>query len=131
MSMADPTSNSASQGKSVKTTEVKELKLSTAVLALDATPDGRRLFAACFDGGIYEINSESGENEKIGQHDSFASGVWLLAKTNRLISAGYDGELQWHDLAERKLVHKVQAHKFWSWQLAASPDENRWRAPVR
>ncbi|MBI4663516.1 MAG: hypothetical protein HY735_32345 [Verrucomicrobia bacterium] len=107
----------------MKIDQLKELKLPTAVLAVDATPDGRRVFAACMDGGIYEVDPDSGGFGRLGKHDSYASGVWFLTKCNQLISAGYDGMLQWHDLSERKLIRQVQAHKFWSWQMAVSPDE--------
>ncbi len=57
------------------------------------------------------------------EHESYASGVWLLEKTNTLVSAGYDGALHSFDLKERKLVRRVGAHKFWSWKLAVSEDE--------
>lgn len=99
------------------------LKLPTAVLALDAASDGRKLYAACLDGSVREVDTESGRHEVLGRHDSYASGVWLLPKRRVVISAGYDGALQWHDLEKRALIRKVQAHRFWSWQLAASPDE--------
>jgi WD40 repeat protein len=32
--------------------------------------------------------------------------------------------LKWHDPAGRKLIRSVQAHRFWSWKLAVSPDES-------
>ncbi|MFM8358150.1 MAG: WD40 repeat domain-containing protein, partial [Verrucomicrobiota bacterium] len=39
-----------------------------------------------------------------------------------LVSGGYDGVLQWHDVAAGRVARRVQAHDFWSWDLAASPD---------
>jgi WD40 repeat protein len=108
----------------VKLELVKEIKLPTAVLALDAAPDGSPIFAACFDGGIYEIDPDSGECRQLGKHDSYASGVCLLNQAQVLVSAGYDGVLQWHDLAERSLLRQVPAHRFWSWKLRAAPDES-------
>ena len=124
MNSIDTTPEPAGQEPALKVEQIKEHKLPTAVLALDATGDGQRLFAACLDGGIYQVDAESGNFEQIGKHESYASGAWLLTKSNILITAGYDGALQWHDLPARKLVRKVQAHKFWSWQMAVSPDEN-------
>jgi WD40 repeat protein len=106
----------------VKTELIKEIKLPTAVLGLDAAPDGKLLYTACLDGGIYEINAESGEFALIGQHESYASGVALLTKSSLLVSAGYDGMVQWHDFAARKTIRKIAAHKFWSWQMAVSRD---------
>ena len=64
------------------------------------------------------MDLESGERQRIGKHDSYASSVSLLPNAQVLISAGYDGFLQWHDLAERNLIRKVQAHRFWSWKSA-------------
>ena len=101
----------------------KEIKLPTAVLALDVTADGKTFYAACLDGGIYETNAESGDHALLHKHESYASGVWLLPKAQCLISAGYDGALHWFDLATRKLTRKTAAHKFWSWQMAVSPNE--------
>jgi WD40 repeat protein len=102
---------------------LKEIKLPTAVLAADVAPGGAPLYAACLDGGIYEVDPESGESRQIAAHDSYASGVCHLNDAQLLVSAGYDGVLQWRDLTERKLIRKVAAHRFWSWKLAASPDE--------
>jgi WD40 repeat protein len=53
----------------------------------------------------------------IGQHESYASGVALLPGEKVLVSAGYDGVLQWHDLEERKSIRKIAAHEFWSWNM--------------
>ena len=102
----------------------KEIKLPTAVLAIDVQPEGEPLYAACLDGGIYEVDPASGSREQIGRHESYASGVSLLAQAQVLISAGYDGALRWHDLAERNLIRTVQAHRFWSWKSAVSKDES-------
>ncbi len=101
---------------------VKEIKLATAVLGVDVAPDGAPIYTACLDGGIYEVDPHSGDSFQLGKHDSYASGVCLLHE-HILISAGYDGVLQWHDLTERKLIRKVPAHRFWSWKMAASPDQ--------
>ncbi|MSU22025.1 MAG: hypothetical protein EXS30_11600 [Pedosphaera sp.] len=113
----------------MKTELVKDIKLPTAVLSLDATSDGKLLYASCLDGGIYEINVESGDLEVIGNHESYASGISLSPNGATAISAGYDGALHWHDIAARKTVRKVSAHKFWSWQMAASRD-GEWVASV-
>src|SRR5262249_30264185 len=107
----------------VKTELVKEIKLPTAVLGLDASADGKTLYAACFDGGVYELDAESGEGRLLAKHDSFASSVELVGQSATLISAGYDGVLQWHDLAGKKTIRKVAAHQFWSWRMAVSPDQ--------
>ncbi|WP_309709461.1 hypothetical protein [Armatimonas sp.] len=107
----------------LKLTLLKDLKLPTAVLAVVASPDSKQLFAACLDGGVYAVPVESGVPQKLGKHESYASGVQFLAKTNQLISAGYDGTLRWFSLTEGKETRVVKAHSFWSWKMRVSPDE--------
>ena len=104
------------------TDKVKEISLPAAVLAIAATPDGKTVFAACQDGGVFTVDVESGKHELLGKHESYASGVALLPDGNTLISAGYDGVLQWHDLAARKTIRRVKAHEFWSWDMGVSAD---------
>ena len=104
-------------------TAAKSLKLPTAALALAAAPDGKTLFAACLDGGIWAVPVESGTPQRLGKHESYASGVQYLSKTQQLLSAGYDGTLRWFNLAEGKEIRTVKAHQFWSWKLRVSPDE--------
>ena len=108
--------------KKFKTEKLKEIVLPSAVLALDGTPDGKTLFAACQDGGVFSIDAQTGEPELLGRHESYASGIALLPDGQTLISAGYDGVLQWHDFLQRKTLRKVKAHDFWSWDLDVSPD---------
>jgi WD40 repeat protein len=119
----DDKPKSEDQTTPFKAEQIKEHKLPTAALALDATDDGQRLFAGCLDGGIYQVEADSGKFELLDKHDSYASGVWFLPQSNVLISAGYDGALHWFDLSSRKAIRRVQAHKFWSWQMAVSADE--------
>jgi WD40 repeat protein len=106
----------------VKAEQVKTLKLPTMVLGLDRSADASHLYAACMDGGIYQVNVSTGDAEVLTRHDSFASGVCLVPETATLISAGYDGILQWYDLSTKKMIRKVVAHQFWSWQSAISSD---------
>jgi WD40 repeat protein len=102
----------------------KELTLPTAALGLDLSPEDtpKSAFVGCFDGGVYEINLESGKYELLARHENYASGVGAL-KNGLVISSGYDGTLQWHNPAERKVIRRVQAHRFWSWQMDLSSDE--------
>lgn len=106
-----------------KLTSSKDLKVPTAVLALTSAPDSKQLFAACLDGGIYAVTLESGALQRLGKHESYASGVQYLTKTRQLVSAGYDGTLRWFSPAEGKEIRSVKAHQFWSWKLRVSPDE--------
>lgn len=105
----------------------KEFKLPTGVLALDISADGKTAFASCIDGGVYAMAADSGERQKLGEHDSYASGIAVVANFPLVVSGGYDGMLQWHEATERKpseqtVLRKISAHQFWSWQLAASRD---------
>lgn len=103
---------------SFRTELIKEILLPSAVL--DADLGGGRLYAACLDRGCYEVQWEDGKFDKIGAHESYASGAKWNGDT--LISSGYDGAILWHDLKKREVARSVQAHRFWSWQLALSSD---------
>ena len=99
------------------------IALPTGVLGLTGNPDGSRLYAACMDGRIYEVNTESREVTPLEHgHTSYASGCALLPDGTTLVSAGYDGILCWQELTSRRLIRRVPAHDFWSWQMALAPD---------
>jgi len=103
----------------------REHKLASHCHDLCSGPGGG-LFAACFDGGIYSLDTAGGKHEKVAQHDNYASGVHWSAAQGQLVSGGYDGKLKWIDpSAEKRELRSVQAHEFWSWQSAISPDGNR------
>jgi WD40 repeat protein len=122
--MAEEKKTEAPPSAGVKIRLEKEHNPPSGVLSLDAAADGRRVYVACMDGGVYEVDAASGKTELLGRHESYASGARLLRKTGFLVSAGYDGAVKWLDLAARKTIRSVQAHRFWSWKLAVSPDEN-------
>src|SRR6266576_1974822 len=102
-----PDENKTDGPKTPKTELVKDISLPSAVLALEMTPDGKTFFAACQDGGVFVMDAEKGQPELLGRHQSYASGVAWLPDGKTLFSAGYDGILQWHDVAGRKLARKV------------------------
>src|SRR3954469_20399588 len=110
----------------MKLTLAHNYQLPTGVLGLAIAPDGARAFAACADGLLYDVDPASGHAEPFaGRHQSFASGCVLLPDGRTVISAGYDGMLLWHDVETRHCWRRVEAHKFWNWQLALSPDGTR------
>jgi WD40 repeat protein len=106
----------------VKADQAAIFKLPSTVLGMDVSQDGSRLYAACMDGGVYEGDAKTGDAKKLYAHASFASGVSALHDSSIIISAGYDGTLIWFDVAEKKEVRRVPAHKFWSWQSDLSRD---------
>ena len=110
----------------MKTSLLHDHKLPTGVLGLAASPDAARLYVACADGAVGSVDPASGAFEPFQErHTSFASGCVLLPDGETLISGGYDGSLIWHDTATHKAKLRIQAHHFWSWQLALSPDGRR------
>lgn len=106
----------------LKTEMLKEHSIPTAVLGLDLFPDDKCALIACVDGGVYELDLESGATNPLAKHDSYASSVSLHADGKIAVSGGYDGRLIWHDLASRNAARALPAHKFWSWQSRISPD---------
>lgn len=110
----------------MKLTSTRDIQLPTAVLGLAMRADGTRLYAACMDGIIYRINPADDTIKPFADaHSSYASGCVLLPDSQTLISAGYDGQLMWHDVVKKTCFRRVQAHNFWSWQMALSPDGKR------
>lgn len=100
--------------------------LPTGVLGMALAPDGTRAWAACADGTLREVRLATGEARVYdGRHESFASGCVLLPEGRTVITGGYDGRLLWHDVETGRCWRRVAAHRFWSWQLALSPDGRR------
>lgn len=98
---------------------LREIELPTAVLGLAPGSPGI-LHAACLDGGIHEVPADGGPPVLLARHGNYASGVLRLPGTPWLVSGGYDGALLWIDPAKRTVERRVEAHAFWSWQIAAS-----------
>ena len=110
----------------MKIEKTTTISLATGVLGLTGRADGSRLYAACMDGRIFEIDPAT----KVvipfeTPHTSYASGCVLLPDGGTVISGGYDGCLLWHEVATKRLIRRVTAHDFWSWQLALSSDGRR------
>jgi WD40 repeat protein len=99
-----------------------ELKLPSPVLGLAVARDNAAFYASCMDGRIYAVEATKDNPRQIGRHDSYASSVHLLPDQRTLISGGYDGTLQWHDIEKSQTMRRITAHKFWSWQTDLSPD---------
>jgi WD40 repeat protein len=101
---------------------LSDLKLPTAVLAA-AWLGEHELLAGCMD-GVYRVDIAAGGYRKVGSHGSYVSSVAVLPQRQQYLSAGYDGMLQWYDLATDVAVRSLKLHSFWSWDMAVSPDES-------
>ncbi len=113
------------------TKKIDRIEVPTGVLDLDVTADSRWVYVAALD-GVYRIDCESTSVQLLDKHPSYVSGVALADEDQRLVSAGYDGCLQFRDLSNLQSdslplepVRTENAHSFWSWKLAASPDRKR------
>ena len=100
----------------------KEFDLPSGVLAAAVSADAKQAGLGCLH-GVYRLNLESGEHERLYRHDSYVSSVAWLGE-HRIITAGYDGELRWFDLATNALVKRQKVHEFWSWDMTVSPDQS-------
>jgi WD40 repeat protein len=103
----------------------KDISLPTTVHDVALPPKGTspaKVWTACLDGTVCGVDLEEGSHFVLGRHRSYASGVHALPEGNTVISAGYDGRLLWHDVKKRQCFRSVQAHRFWSWKSALSPD---------
>ena len=113
------------QQLTVNAKQDKEIKLPSAALGLSLSRDDSLCHATGMDGGVHEINVESGKANQIGAHQSYAASLELMPDQKTLISAGYDGHIIWHDLDRRKVLRNIKAHDFWSWQMKISDDGSK------
>jgi len=102
-------------------TRLTDLKLPTAVLAAAWLGD-TELLVGCLD-GIYRVDLDTASHRKVAAHASYVSSVAALPSQGQYLSAGYDGMLQWYDLATDSIVRSRNLHAFWSWDMTVSHDE--------
>ena len=102
---------------------IKEFDLPSGVLAAAASADGGQVVVGCMQ-GVYLLDLASGQYEQLYRHESYVSSVaWCGDHT--VVSAGYDGVVCWFDVEKRLVTRRQQVHKFWSWDMALSPDRTR------
>lgn len=99
----------------------KEFDLPSGVLAAAVSTDSQHVIVGCLH-GVYRLDLESGEHDRLYQHESYVSSVAWLGE-HRFVTAGYDGELRWFDLEAGTLVKRQKIHDFWSWDMTVSPDQ--------
>ncbi|MCA9063205.1 MAG: hypothetical protein KDA96_09100 [Planctomycetaceae bacterium] len=100
---------------------VNHFKLPMGILGASLSDDGTTLVAACMD-GIYLANLAEKTAQRIGQHRSYASSAAFLR--DQIVTAGYDGVVQWLDPTTHEQKRQVQLHEFWSWDMAVAPDQS-------
>ena len=105
----------------------RDFDLPSGVLAAAVSSDASEAVVGCLH-GVYRLNLESGEHERLYQHESYVSSVAWFGD-QRVITTGYDGEVRWFDLGTNALVRRQKIHDFWSWDMALSPDQH-WIASV-
>ena len=110
------------QQPKVQAKQAKEVRLPTAALGLALSDDDNLCHVTGMDGGVHGVEIHSGKTKRIGGHQSYAASIERLPESQTLISAGYDGRILWHDLANREIVREIKAHNFWSWQMKVSAD---------
>lgn len=109
--------------KKPEPSRVSEFKLPTGVLSSAISEDEKKVACGCFD-GVYLLDLGSGESVKLYAHESYVSSVeWISDQI--IISAGFDGQLIWYDVTDKREIRKQKAHDFWSWDLAISSDRKR------
>ncbi len=67
-----------------------------------------------------DIGRDRPEARELGTHLSYVTG--LAVAGGFLVSGGYDGRLNWWDLASGSQIRSIEAHAKWIRRIAASPD---------
>ncbi len=102
---------------------ISKFRLPSGILGASITDDGLWLVAACMN-GVYVVDVPGESASKIGEHRSYASSAAILPTLKTIVTAGYDGTLQWFRKTDHSFIRQTQVHDFWSWDLAVSPDES-------
>ncbi len=116
------TSHSTATGEKLTSEEIGSISTPFGLLGAALDHAQTHLFTAGMDGQIEQIDLQSQERTLIGKHESYASNIIQHPDPGLVVSSGYDGLIIWHDLRQRRPVQVVEAHRFWSWSLALSPN---------
>ena len=98
-----------------------DFKLPTGILGASLSANGTQLAAACMD-GVYLADLQQRTHERIGLHSSYVSSAEFVPGGDMLVTAGYDGVLQWFDTVSKSKIREQKLHEFWSWDMAVSPN---------
>lgn len=101
---------------------IHDFKLPTAILGACFLQDDSEIIAACMD-GVYRVELASKKHVRIGIHDSYVSSAVYLAQQQSIVTSGYDGKLKWFSAKDNGVLREERIHRFWSWDMALSPDQ--------
>lgn len=96
-------------------------KLPTGILGAAVHQTGDSLAAACMD-GVYVADLNAKTFDKVDEHKSYASSAEFIDDGSTIVTAGYDGRIQWFDVNQKLRTRELNLHDFWSWDMAISPD---------
>jgi WD40 repeat protein len=106
-----------------KLKQVKVLDRLDIAFALARLPDGKKVLCGGSNGTLYEVDWAEARPaaKEWGAHGvTYVTGVAVAGK--QAVSGGYDGRLVWWDVAGRKQVRAVEAHRRAVRGVAAGPD---------
>jgi WD40 repeat protein len=107
-----------------KTREVAQFQYSAPFLSCRFDPAGRFLFAGAQDNTVQRWELGTGTQTSLTAHKSWVRSLAFLDDGNVLVTAGYEGHLNWWPATVERPepFRSVQAHKGWIRAIAVSPD---------
>ena len=102
---------------------LREWKSDAPFLGVRCDPTGRYVVAAAQDHTLHRWNLEKDDHVSFSGHDSWARPIAFSTDGSQLLTAGYDGQLIWWDIAGELLepVRRVIAHDGWVRAIASNP----------
>ena len=89
----------------VELKKIKETKFPSHCLSL-VLGDDEKVYASCYDGGVYCLDGAEKKPKKIVTHENISSGVKLCG--DNIISSDYDGIIKWSDLKSHNELRKIK-----------------------
>jgi WD40 repeat protein len=101
---------------------VRDIRRRDILLSVARVPSSGRLLVASSENKVYEIDAARQDAQPVehADHGRYVTAVRLAGHT--VVSGGYDGQLIWWDLAERRTIRTIQGHTRQVRHLAVSPD---------
>jgi WD40 repeat protein len=105
-----------------KLKSIKQHTLKLIVMAMARQEKTGRLFIGGSDFKVHAVDPMAGKLDlnEIGKHESYVTSLALAGE--HLISGGYDGRLNWWDIAKPAQVRSLESHTKWIRNISLSPD---------